>query len=243
MIQFGETLRAAREAKGLDTNEAARRIHLIARQVEALENEDFSRIAAPIYGRGFVKLYCQELGLDPQPLIEAFMEIYTGKRPPARAKSNKSAKPEPAPQPRTLETRQADESTSDAPAFTLEGGIEPPQPDASTPLERPAAKPLVKPTSRFAAPMPQQLPSRRKRGLFANGAFWRFLVLGAAAALILWGVASGLRKVYDAAMSRPASEPAKQDAPAKTAPLQTAPNATPRDAKRVPMQIPSLYID
>jgi len=68
-------------------------------QIEALEREDFSRIAAPIYGRGFVKLYCEALGLDPQPLVAEFMEIYSGNRQPAikmRPTANAPAQPPPS---------------------------------------------------------------------------------------------------------------------------------------------------
>lgn len=83
MIEFGETLRRTREAKGLTTSQVAQTTRLLVQQIEALEREDFSRIAAPIYGRGFVKLYCEALGIDPKPLVAEFMEIYTGNRQPA----------------------------------------------------------------------------------------------------------------------------------------------------------------
>lgn len=83
MIEFGETLRKAREEKGLTVSEVAQKTHMLVQQVEALEKEDFSKIAAPIYGRGFVKLYCEAVGIeDPKPLIDEFMDIFTGNRPP-----------------------------------------------------------------------------------------------------------------------------------------------------------------
>ena len=69
-MPFGQTLRAAREAKGLSTSELAAQTHLLVQVVEGLENEDFRRIPAPIYGRGFVKLYCETVGLDPKQIIE-----------------------------------------------------------------------------------------------------------------------------------------------------------------------------
>ena len=81
MIEFGKTLRTAREAKGLTTAQVAESTHMMIQIVEGLENEDFSRIVAPIYGRGFVKLYCEAVGLDPKDLIAEFMEIYNGNRP------------------------------------------------------------------------------------------------------------------------------------------------------------------
>ena len=69
MMEFGKTLRTAREAKGLTTGQIAERTHMMVQVVEGLENEDFSKIVAPIYGRGFVKLYCETVGLEPKPLV------------------------------------------------------------------------------------------------------------------------------------------------------------------------------
>ncbi len=80
MIPFGETLKAAREAKGLEQGDIAARTHMMTSIVADLENEDFSHIAAPIYGRGFVRLYCETVGLDPKPMIAEFMEIFNGNR-------------------------------------------------------------------------------------------------------------------------------------------------------------------
>lgn len=81
-MDLGYTLRKAREDKGLSTSEVAQRTHMLIQQVEALEKEDFSKIAAPIYGRGFVKLYCEAVGIqDYKPFVDEFMEIYSGNRP------------------------------------------------------------------------------------------------------------------------------------------------------------------
>ena len=80
MIEFGKTLRAAREAKGYTIGQIAEVTRLMPSMVEDLEKENFSRIAAPIYGRGFVKLYCEAVGLDPKPLVAEFMEIFSGNR-------------------------------------------------------------------------------------------------------------------------------------------------------------------
>ena len=98
MIEFGETLRRAREAKGLSVDELAKATHMMTRQVEAMEREDFSGFAAPIYGRGFVKLYCEAVGLDPKPMIAEFMDLFNGRRPP-RTIVDMKAPPPPAPEP------------------------------------------------------------------------------------------------------------------------------------------------
>jgi len=44
-MSFGQTLRAAREAKGLTTSELAASTHLLVQIVEGLENEDFQDAA------------------------------------------------------------------------------------------------------------------------------------------------------------------------------------------------------
>ena len=82
MTYFGETIRKAREAKGLTTSQVAEKTHIIVQIVNAMEKEDFHQIKAAIYGRGFVKLICECLDLDPKPLIAEFMDIYEGRRPP-----------------------------------------------------------------------------------------------------------------------------------------------------------------
>ena len=116
MIEFGETLRKAREARGLTTGQVADSTHMMVQMVEDLENEDFSKIAAPIYGRGFVKLYCEAVGLDPKPLIAEFMDIFNGNRPPAiRLKPPVSAAAKETKQPAERDTTAAPEAASAEP--------------------------------------------------------------------------------------------------------------------------------
>jgi len=81
-MSLGQTLKQAREAKGQTISQVADATRMMVQVVEDLEREDFRRVAAPIYGRGFIKLYAEHLELDPVPLIQEFMEIYTGSRPP-----------------------------------------------------------------------------------------------------------------------------------------------------------------
>ena len=78
-MALGNILRETREARGLSTTDVAEHTNMMVQIVEELENEDFHRIAAPIYGRGFLKLYAELLDIEVQPLIDEFMDIYTGK--------------------------------------------------------------------------------------------------------------------------------------------------------------------
>lgn len=72
MESLGEILRAAREAKGATESEAAEATKMKVQQIDALENDDYGQIAAPIYVKGFLKLYAEYLGLDPDQVIDHY---------------------------------------------------------------------------------------------------------------------------------------------------------------------------
>ena len=155
MIEFGKTLRAAREAKGYTIGQVAESTRLMSSMVEDLENENFSHIAAPIYGRGFVKLYCEAVGLDPKPLVAEFMEIYSGNRD-VSIKERPVATPAPAAEPKPIPP--AEPEPTDVPA---------PEPEpVPTPEPEPAPAVLPQPApseSRPAAPAPTAAPLREPR--------------------------------------------------------------------------------
>ena len=77
---LGTTLREARLAKGYSIEQVAEKAKMLDRIVREIENDDFHRIPAPIYGRGFVRLYAECVGLDPKPLIDKFMAEYNGQK-------------------------------------------------------------------------------------------------------------------------------------------------------------------
>lgn len=69
MAQIGETLRAAREARGLSLEEAEAATRIRARFLEALEQDDHSSLGGALYVRGFVRNYALFLGISPDPLL------------------------------------------------------------------------------------------------------------------------------------------------------------------------------
>ena len=156
-MSFGQTLRTAREAKGLSTSELASHTHLLVQIVEGLENEDFRRIPAPIYGRGFVKLYCEVVGLDPKPLQAEFMALYKlGKEAPAKASGPTPPPPQPPPPPRHASEPEP-EAAPDLPPATLEQRLPLPEQTpviAETPSEEPEPPPTVEETE----PLPPEPP-------------------------------------------------------------------------------------
>ncbi len=90
MGELGSTLRRAREARGLTLEDAERDTRISRRYLQALENEEFDIIPAPVYARGFLRSYSQYLGLDPQRMLALFpvengpASRYAPPRPTAR---------------------------------------------------------------------------------------------------------------------------------------------------------------
>jgi hypothetical protein len=211
---------------------------MMVQVVEGLENEDFSKIVAPIYGRGFVKLYCETVGLEPKPLVDAFMEIYSGGRGKSAA-PHEPAKPEP---------RQVEPAAPESPRKPI---APPPKPVAPEPPQRvqetidfgapPAAEtPRQQPTtSRYAAPMPID------DGFSMPAVNWRMVALGAATVAIVVLALLGVRALYRVTMTAPEEETTEVAAPAPDpAPAPTdaqAPAKAPVDRKPLPLK--PFYID
>ena len=73
---IGARLRAAREHKGLTMLQAAEKLHVDARVLEALEAEDFAALGADVYVRGHLRRYADLVGEHPEQL----QELYAGSR-------------------------------------------------------------------------------------------------------------------------------------------------------------------
>ena len=72
----GAALRAAREKRRLSLTEVSDATRIKMPILQALENDDYSAIAAPLYGKGFIKLFAEHVGLDPAPLIRYYLSNY-----------------------------------------------------------------------------------------------------------------------------------------------------------------------
>lgn len=66
---LGVTLSKAREGLGLSQAEAAQRLKLSVRQIEAIEREDWASLPGEVFLRGFVRNYARTLELNPMDLI------------------------------------------------------------------------------------------------------------------------------------------------------------------------------
>ena len=72
MAELGNTLSRARRARGISIEDAERDTHVSRRYLQALETEDFSIFPAPVYARGFLRIYARYLGLNPDELLHIF---------------------------------------------------------------------------------------------------------------------------------------------------------------------------
>jgi cytoskeleton protein RodZ len=64
----GARLRSARERKGLTVLQAAERLYLDARVIDALEAEDFAALGAEVFVRGHLRRYAELVGESPEEL-------------------------------------------------------------------------------------------------------------------------------------------------------------------------------
>ena len=227
MIEFGKTLREAREAKGLSIAQLAEMTRMTSSRIEELEKEDFSHIPAAIYGRGFVRLYCEAVGLDPKPLSAEFTEIFNGnrdleikERAPAAEPVLPAGAPSPAP-------------TAD---FHLESReIRPAQPE---PIPE-------RPLSRYAAPLDEQPHSRAPFVLpkiSIPPAVWRLGLLAIVAIALVWLLCLGIGALYRTVTG---GNNADNAALVEERRIETSahPKSSDKSAPRTPQKVPALYID
>lgn len=73
----GKALREAREQLGLSVNDVANRIKFAARQIEALEADDYAQLPEAAFVRGFVRSYARLLELDPTQLVSGLPSSHT----------------------------------------------------------------------------------------------------------------------------------------------------------------------
>ena len=173
-MSLGTILKDARERKGLTVADVAEQTHLLPQMVEEIEQDDFHRFAAAIYGRGFIRLYAECVGENPEPLVQEFSEIYSGARRPVIATRKVKTAPEsvklvessttPSGRPR-IKTRVVETAPEEA--------EEPPAPSGSDSLdeiegelfgsEDAASGPQSSDVAAPSAPIPDPAPSSRSR--------------------------------------------------------------------------------
>jgi cytoskeleton protein RodZ len=77
----GPALREAREARNFTREAVAKQLRIDPSLVRALEEDDYSKFAAPIYVTGHLRTYARLLGLPPETFIKAYQNM--GAAPPS----------------------------------------------------------------------------------------------------------------------------------------------------------------
>lgn len=187
--EIGEALRAAREAHGLDLEQAQEATKIRRRYLAALEEELWDALPGRAYASGFLRTYAAYLGLDPAPLTE---RLHDALGPPPAEEM-----PEPVVKPGTLPSglrRRARRPLLYALAALAAAGIvawaiasgndeTAPPPRPAEEAEQPAAEePPAGEAVEAEEPRPE--PERVRLRLAATGDVWVCLVDGAGRALV-----------------------------------------------------------
>jgi cytoskeletal protein RodZ len=80
MESIGEQLRAARHAKKLSLEDVSRVTKIKVDILEKIEAEDFAHLSAPMYTKGFIKIYAEHVGLDGPAMMDAYLKSQGGLR-------------------------------------------------------------------------------------------------------------------------------------------------------------------
>ncbi|MBU4365837.1 MAG: helix-turn-helix domain-containing protein, partial [Verrucomicrobia bacterium] len=72
MESIGQILKATRERRQISIADVVMATKMTSTFVKAIEADDFDALVAPVYARGFIKLYAGCVGLDPMPLLKQF---------------------------------------------------------------------------------------------------------------------------------------------------------------------------
>jgi cytoskeleton protein RodZ len=72
MPAVGAYLRELRERQGVSIDEIARSTRVLHHYLEALESDDLASLPAPVFAKGFIRAYCQALGVPPDEAVTLY---------------------------------------------------------------------------------------------------------------------------------------------------------------------------
>ena len=101
MHTLGQIFRETRKSQNLTPILAAEATRIKPQTLDWMEADLWAKMPAPIYARGFIKIYAEFLGLAPDPMIEAYTRWTQSnhKQPPFIGEAELEAAPIPSPAP------------------------------------------------------------------------------------------------------------------------------------------------
>lgn len=76
MQSFGGRLRHERERRHIPLTSIAERTKIGVPLLDGLERDDVSRWPSGIFRKSFIRSYAEAIGLDPEPIVREFVELY-----------------------------------------------------------------------------------------------------------------------------------------------------------------------
>lgn len=73
LMSFGEEIRRERELRQISLREVAQATKINLRYLEAMERNDFAYLPGGLFNRGFVRAYCQHIGVDSESMVNAYL--------------------------------------------------------------------------------------------------------------------------------------------------------------------------
>jgi transcriptional regulator with XRE-family HTH domain len=81
VASFGEELRRERELREISLHEVAEATKIGRRYLEAMERNDLAALPGGVIDRGFVRAYCEYIGVDADSMINAYLLELQGRVP------------------------------------------------------------------------------------------------------------------------------------------------------------------
>jgi len=75
MSSVGAYLRGLREKQGMSVDELSRATRVLHHYLEALETDDIGSLPAPVFTKGFIRAYCQAVGVAPVEALKLYDRI------------------------------------------------------------------------------------------------------------------------------------------------------------------------
>ena len=72
MAAVGAFLRELRVKRGLSLEDLSRATRVARPYLEALEHDAFTSLPAPVFTRGFIRAYCQAVGVAPDDALARY---------------------------------------------------------------------------------------------------------------------------------------------------------------------------
>jgi hypothetical protein len=80
MSSFGEVMKRERELRQITLREISEATKINLRYLDALERNDFRHLPGGVFNKGFVRAFAQHIGVDPESMVNAYLEEEQGQQ-------------------------------------------------------------------------------------------------------------------------------------------------------------------